>query len=98
VITNGQGTIGASKLLVTIPPGPCTVLLANLGTAPTAYVGIGGTGVTAGSGFPVPSGLVSPVTFPGYQGSQGGPLYAVAGAGTAVLAWIISTSTGGTGL
>ena len=97
MISNGQGTISASKLMLTIPPGPCTVLLSNLGTASTVYVGIGGTAVTSAQGFPVPSGLVPPVTIPGYQGSQGGPLYAVAGAGTAVLAWVISTPSGQTG-
>ena len=93
----GQAAVGgAAKALFAVPPGPCTILLANAGTAATAYVGLG-TGLSASNGFPVPSGLVPPVTIPGYQGSQGGPLYAVAGAGTAVLAWVISTPSGQTG-
>lgn len=97
MISNGQAAVSVSKLLFTIPAGPCTVVLANVGTASTAYVGMGGTGVTSGNGFPVPSGLVPPVTFPCYQGNAGGPVYGMAGSGTTSLAWIISTASGQTG-
>jgi len=99
VISNGQVSVAAvPKVVCVVPAGPCTLVLANAGTAPTAYVGMGGTGPSASNGFPVPSGLVSPVVLPCYAGSGGGTLFAIAASGTASLAWWLSTATGGTGL
>lgn len=97
VATAGTGITAAS--LFRVPPGPATLVLANSGTAPTAYVGAG-TNVSSTGGFPVPSGLVSPLVIPVYPGSPASTWSAVtaAGAGTASLAWIISDPSGGTGL
>jgi hypothetical protein len=93
----GQAAVGgAAKALFAVPPGPCTILLANAGTAATAYVGLG-TGLSASNGFPVPSGLVPPVAFPGYAGASGGTLYGLSGSGTTSVAWIVSSASGGTG-
>lgn len=98
MITNGQKTVAGTALSVLVlPAGAWNVALANAGTAATAFVGMG-TGVTSTTGFPLPSGLVSPVVFQGYPGGPSGTLFAISGAGTANVAWILSTAVGGTGL
>jgi hypothetical protein len=98
-ITSGiasAGTVITTLSLIHVPPGPCTVLLANAGTAPTVYVG-SGTAVTVAGGFPVPSGLVPPVVIPVYAGCAATPMSVVCSSGSASLAWIVTSPTGGTG-
>ena len=99
MISNAQAeTVTTSKALFAMPPGPCTVAIANIGTASTAYITVGGTGVSAANGFPVLSGLVPPLYLTGDAGGSGGTVYAMAAAGTTAIAWIISSASGGTGL
>jgi hypothetical protein len=104
VITTGQVTIGtASSVLCLVPPGPCTVVLSNIGTASPVWVGAGtavvagaaGTAVGSGNGFPVPSG--APVAFTGYRGGAGTTLVAACSSGSASVGYLISTATGQTG-
>jgi hypothetical protein len=96
VITNGQGTAGATAArLCPIPPGPASLLLSNLGTASPVYVGAG-TNLSTTNGFPVPSGVV-PVVIPLYAGGQAQTLYAVTASGAASIGWIVTSPTGGTG-
>jgi hypothetical protein len=100
MITSGVATAGTAvttSSLIRVPPGPATVLLANAGTASTAYVGAG-TATTTGNGFPVPSGLVPPVIVPVYAGAPSGTWSVVCAAGSASVAWIISDPSGGTGV
>ena len=79
-------TTGA-VLIASVPPGPCTVILSNTGTDAAA---IGTTDqVTAGNGFPLPTGAT--VTVPGFPGSAATELYAIS-AGTAVVGALISTT------
>jgi hypothetical protein len=86
-ILASQPAVGtAASLAVTVPAGPCTLILSNT-SGETVYVG--GPEVTADSGFPVPSGS-PPVPVPGYPGSAESELYAVAGS-AATLGVIIST-------
>ena len=102
MISIASGTVTASSARLgqlVIPPGPCSVALSNIGTASPVYVGLGGTGVTTGNGFPLYLGsVVPPLVIPFYAGNLGGTVYAVSSAGTAVVAWVLSTSTGQTGL
>jgi hypothetical protein len=79
-----------------MPAGPCHVLIANLGTASPVYVGAGAT-VSTLTGFPVPSGAVSPVVIQGYPASAGAALRVVTASGSASVAFLISTATGQTG-
>ena len=101
MISIGQGTataVSARLGQLTIPPGPCSVALTNAGTGSPVYIGLGGTGVTTGNGFPLYLGsVVSPTVIPFYAGNLGGTVYAIT-SGTAVVSWILSTSTGQTGL
>jgi len=97
MITNGQGTAGATAVtLCTVPAGPCSVLVANIGTASPVYIGAGAT-VSTSSGFPVPSGAVSPVVIPGYPASAATTLKVICASGSASVAFLISTATGQTG-
>ena len=105
-IFTGSASIGSvSANLCLVPPGPCTVILSNNGTASPVWVGAGGTvvagpaksgTVTGGNGFPLPSGV--PVPIAAYAGNQGVQLVGVCTSGSASVGWIISTSTGQTGL
>lgn len=81
-ITQATVTTQAAALCV-IPPGPCTVTITNAsGTAADiVYIGTG-SGVSSGTGAPVPAGQSVPII--GYQGSAGGELWAVGIADTAV--------------
>jgi hypothetical protein len=99
MITAGRaqaGTAVTSSSLFAVSPGPATLLLANAGTAATVYAGPG-TNVTTTTGFPVPSGLVAPVTVPVYPGTPGGLWSVVCASGSASVAWIVSSPSGGTG-
>lgn len=97
MITNGQASAGtAAARLCPVPAGPCTILLANAGTAALVYVGMG-TNVATTNGFPVSSGAVSPVVIPVYPGSAGGALYAVTASGSASVSWMVTSPTGQTG-
>jgi len=93
MITNGQVTANnTARSLCVVPPGPCTVVLANAGTVVPAYAGVlvsGGT-LTSSNGFPlVASGY--PVTFSAYAADRGGTLSVVtAGTVTTAVAWMIS--------
>jgi hypothetical protein len=82
--------------LIAVPAGPATVLLANSGTASPVYVGAG-TNVSVAGGFPVPSGALSPVVVPIYAGAPAGTWSCITASGTATLAWIVSSPSGGTG-
>jgi hypothetical protein len=100
MITSGRaeagGTAVTTSSLFPVPAGPCTLLLANQGTASPVYVGPG-TSVTTTTGFPVPSGLVAPVVVPVYAGAPGTTWSVVCASGSASLAWIVSSPSGGTG-
>lgn len=99
MITNGvaqAGTAVTAASYIRSPAGPATLLLANSGTAGTAYAGFG-TGVTTANGFPVVAGAVSPVTVPIYPGAPGGTWSVVCAAGSATVAWIVSSPAGATG-
>jgi hypothetical protein len=99
VITNGvvpAGTVLNTAGQFRVPPGPCTVLLANNGTAGTVFVGAG-TAVTSLNGFPVTLGAVQPVMLPVPAGSPGQVFSACVAAGTASLAWMALTPYGQTG-
>ncbi len=90
------GTAVTSTSLFQVPPGPATLLLANNGTTSTVYAAPG-TNVTTGNGFPVPSGLVSPVVVPVYAGCPGQTWSVVCAGGSASLAWVVSEPSAGTG-
>jgi hypothetical protein len=97
VLNIGAGTAvsGSATLLHALPPGPCTVLLSNAGTATPVYVGLG-TALTTSNGFAVPSG-VTPVVVPVYAGAGGSSLYAITAGGLATVGWVVSQPSGGTG-
>lgn len=101
MITGNQVKVvsGSASPLCVMPPGPCQLQVASLGTASLAYVGVlGGAGsVTSTNGFPVQFAAVPPVVIQGYMGSVGGQVSAIAAAGTVTLAWLLSTATGQTG-
>jgi hypothetical protein len=100
VIVTGVATVTSSVTAagkVVLPPGPATVLLANAGTAATVYFAAAGT-VSTSTGFPVPSGLVSPVTFPIPAGCPAGTLSCVTATGAASLAWMVCSATGQVGV
>jgi hypothetical protein len=99
VITSGVALAATSVTaasLVRVPPGPCTLLLANAGTAATAYAAPG-TAATSANGFPLAGVPTVPVTIPVYPGSAAGTWSVVTASGSATVAWIISTPSGGTG-
>lgn len=97
MITSGQGTAGAAAVrLLTVPAGPCSLLISNAGTASPVYVGMG-TGVTTTNGFPVPSGALSPTVIPVYAGSAGGVMSVVCASGSASVSWLVSSPAGQTG-
>lgn len=82
----------SSALVVTVPPGPVTVVLSNTGSTNVIYVGTT-TNVTASggnTGFPLPAGAT--ITLPGFPGSQPTTLYAIAAATGNTLGVIMSTT------
>ena len=96
----GQASIGTTATLLTVfPPGPCSVTISNLSTANTVYVGLSTATTTSGAdaGYPV-TNATSPVTIPGFNGSAGSNLYAIASATATTVGYVVSTATGGTGL
>jgi hypothetical protein len=96
MFTGGQGTVGPTAVkLCTVPPGPGALVLANLGTASPAYVGMG-TNLSTTNGFPIPSGVV-PVVIPLFAGSAAQNLYGVIASGAGSVAWLFTTPTGQTG-
>lgn len=89
MIRTGVAAAGtASTNLLTVPPGPCTLLLSNPGPG-TVFVG-DGTAVTTANGFGIPPGV--PVAFPCYQASLGGQMSCVSSSGTISLAWLLSSA------
>ena len=82
----------SAQRVATIPPGICTVILSNTGGANVIYIGTSAnvTASAGGQGFPLPVGAT--VTFPGYAGSAGTGLYAIAAGTGNNLGVIISTA------
>lgn len=97
MFVTGQVSAGtASVTLCQMPPGPCMLVVSNPSSV-TVYFGPGGTALTAGNGFPVPSGQSA--TWAGYQGNRGAALSVIAASGTAnAVGFLISSATGQTGL
>lgn len=91
-LTTGAVTPTASStVLITIPNGPCQVVISNT-SGSIVYVGAGPNAVTATNGFAIPNNA-PPVTFTGYPGSKGTTLNVIApGTITGVVSWAISTS------
>ena len=101
MLSTGQVTTsgGTVSTLVTVPPGPCLVILSSdPASAATAYIGItpaaaAGTlaSLSSTNGIPLASG--AQMTFPGYPGGRGAALSVIA-AGTlsATVGWLISRS------
>lgn len=90
-------SISAVVPLVSVPAGPCTVIISNTSGA-TVFVAPGGTAPTAaglqGNGLPIPSGA-PPVEFSTYPGSTGSTLYIVGASGgtiTGAVGWLLSTA------
>jgi hypothetical protein len=86
-------TSSAAVSIGQIPAGVCTAVISNTtpsaGTAATAY--LGGSGVTAANGWPLPTGTT--VTVAGYPGSRPFQLYAIAGTGGSIaVALLVSTA------
>lgn len=73
-----QVAVGSSQAaaLVTVPPGPCTVVIVNdaSSTGPV-YIGTS-SAVTTGNGYPLDAGA-GPVTLQTYKTSSGGTLYGI---------------------
>lgn len=87
-ITTSGGTVST---LVTVPPGPCLVILSSdPASAATAYVGPATTSgtLTASNGIPLAVG--AQMTFPGYPGGKGATLDVIAaGTASATVGWLI---------
>lgn len=79
-----------ASLLVTVPPGPCTVVLSNT-SGHTVYIG-NSNSVTTTNGFPIPTG-VPPVTIHGYVGSVASPLWAIHGVTSASSLGVMISTT-----
>jgi hypothetical protein len=96
VFATGQVTAGtAVATLCQMPPGPCMLVVSNPSSV-TVYFGPGGTALTTGNGFPVPSGQSA--AWAGYQGDKGAALSVIAASGTAnSVGFLISSATGQTG-
>ena len=54
--------------------------------------------MTIGNGFCLPAGAITPLVIPLYAGSGQGTVFAASVSGTTSVGWLLSTSTGGTGL
>ncbi len=94
MITTGQVPVGTSEVtLVTLPAGPCIVILSSdPGSADTAYIGTS-TGVTSSTGTPLGAG--GSLTFAGYwsEGEKTQTLYAICASGSAAVGYLISAPT-----
>ena len=101
MFSTGQVTTtgGSVSSLVTVPPGPCLVILSSdPASAATAYIGVtppaaAGTLASLSSTNGIPLAAGAQMTFPGYPGAKGEALSVVA-AGTlsATVGWLISRS------
>lgn len=94
----GRATSGtAPTTLLNLPPGPAQVTIASTtpGTS-TTFIGLG-TAASTATGFPVLSGA-APIVVSGYPSDGGGPLSMICASGSASIAFIVSTPSGGTGL
>jgi hypothetical protein len=92
MIETGQVPVGTTATLVCrVPPGPCTAIL--FGGTTTVYFGSGtAVGTAAANGAPLYGSAT--VTIPGYPGSSGTPIYAVASiAGTVNIGFVLSTDS-----
>lgn len=91
IVTGQKATATSAAVPVCVmPPGPCTVVLTNANSTAANIIWIGtGSGVTAANGSPVPAS--QSVTITGHAGSAGATIYAIAGASTPVLGYVIST-------
>lgn len=89
VVPAAVAVTNSAVKVASVPPGVCSVTLSNTGSGTnTIYVGTSAT-VTSSTGFPLPNGAT--VTVPGFPGSTGVSLYAIAGASGNNLGVIIST-------
>lgn len=94
MLSTGQVTTsgGTVSTLVTVPPGPCQVILSSdPASAATAYIGPAVTGgtLTSSNGIPLASG--AQMTFPGYPSARGATLNIIAaGTASATIGWLIS--------
>lgn len=84
MITPGQVAVSGTVALVTVPPGPSSVVLSAAGTI---YVG-DSTAVTTANGAAVTS---SPVTLAAYPGSSGTTLYATCAGTVAAFCWLVTS-------
>lgn len=90
LITGAKTPTASSTVLVTVPNGPCQVVISNT-SGGTIYVGAGPNAVSATNGFAIPNNA-PPVTFSGYPGSAGATLNVIApGTISGVVSWLIST-------
>lgn len=95
-LTMGQFSVtGTTPVhLAQVTPGPGQLIVTPVGGSTSVLIGLG-TGLTASNGIPVPAGGLSIPLFAGGGPSQ---LYAITTAGTVSVSWLISNSTGQTGL
>lgn len=77
-----------AALLVTVPPGPSLVALANA-SGHTVFLGTGNH-LTTTNGFPIVSGT-PPLEIPGFLGSAATPLWAMTATSSVSLGVLIST-------
>lgn len=84
-------TVGTeATAIVTVPAGPCVLVLSNTGTG-TVLIGTSDAlDTTNGNGFPLPAGAT--ITVPGYPGSNGVTIYGISAADTNVVGALISTT------
>lgn len=94
MISTGQVTAsgGTTSSLLTIPPGPCLVILSSdPASGATAYVGPVVTGGTLSSSSGIPLAVGAQMTFPGYPGAHGATLGVVAaGTASATVGWLVT--------
>ena len=103
MLSIGQVTAGtAATHLCNVPGGPCLVTITNdSASAGTAYVGITPVGTaqtfTTSNGIPVPAG--QSLVFANYKSSPPASLSVTSASTVATnVGFLISTSSGGTGL
>jgi hypothetical protein len=75
--------------LVTVPPGPCTVVLSAIGSGAAVSVGISSTGTTSTNGMIVNAGQSITLHIP--PDSAGFNLYGVGIGGTAIMGSVITS-------
>jgi len=95
-LSTRQVTAGTNSVaLVTVPPGPCQLIISNGGSV-TAWVAAGTAAATTSNGVPVAAG--AQVAINAFQGSFGSALQVICPGGTNTsLGYMLSTATGGTG-